>query len=224
MNNCDLTVRDVINGDSPHTLDSLKIISVNTNSLISLNKREELLNFLNSENPDVALICETKLSARYKLQFLNYELIRTDRLNSQKGGGTAILMKRNIRFEQIFFPSSKNNKALEYTIIKTQTANHNLYIVALYANNLEKKIFIDEINTLFSKLDLIDCRNYFVMAGDLNARHWGDTINKTKGTLLKNWETIDGLLYRTKITPPATPTFPSSGSYIDGHQLHIFSS
>ena len=161
------------------------------------------------------MICETKLSTRYKLQFLNYELIRTDRLNSQKGGGTAILIKRNIQFEQIFFPSSKNNKSLEYTIIKTQATNYSLYIVALHANNLEKKIFIDEINSLFSKLDLTNCKHYFVMAGDLNVRHscWGDIVNKTKGTLLKNWEFNDGLLYRAKIIPPAIPTFPSSGSY-----------
>ena len=50
-------------------VDSIKIISVNTNSLISLNKRQELLNFLNNENSDIVLICETKLSKlRRKLQ------------------------------------------------------------------------------------------------------------------------------------------------------------
>ena len=200
-----------------NSLSSLKIIAINTNSLISLSKRYKLLNFLDTNKPDIALISETKLNKRYKIQFENYDIIRADRLNSQKGGGTAIIINRHFPYQQIFSPSSSNNKIVEYTRIKIQNNNYNLFITSLYVNNLGKRIFIDEIKDLFHKLDLTRGKNYYVMAGDLNARHteWGDSVDKIKGTLLKRWEISEGLLYRAKIIHPANPSYPSSGSYID---------
>lgn len=163
-------------------LNLINIASINVNSLISLNKRYDLLNFALLNNLDIILISETKLSERYKLQFANYDFIRVDRNLSVKGGGTAILIKKNIPYERIYTPSSKNNKILEYTIINIKILNNNFFIISLYANNDDKKIFVDELNHLFTKLQLNLGNNYYVMAGDLNSRHvaWGDRVNKKK--------------------------------------------
>lgn len=141
---------------------------------------------------------------------------RTDRPHSG-GGGTAILIRRSIPFTQIFTPSSKNNKITEYTIARIGDDQYNLYFIAIYANNDEDQVFVDEINTLFDVLDLSAAGNYYVIAGDFNARHtaWGDSINKRKGVLLKRWEDETGLGFGAKIIPPAGPTFPSAGSYLD---------
>ncbi|OXU17002.1 hypothetical protein TSAR_006387 [Trichomalopsis sarcophagae] len=147
----------------------------------------------------------------------NYDLIRVDRKSSLRGGGTAILINSSIKYEKIFFPSSSNNKILEYAIIKIKSDNHNIFLAALYANNDVNKIFTNEINYLFEKLNIHSPNNYFIMAGDLNARHtsWGDIVSKTTGIMLKKWEETTGILYRTQIIPPSTPSFPSANSYLD---------
>ena len=101
----------------PAPLATLKVASINVNSLVSHSKRYDLLNFLTENKIDIALICETKLNSRHKTQFADYEIIRSDRVDSIKGGGNAILVKHNIDSEKIHFPTSTNNKIIEYTII-----------------------------------------------------------------------------------------------------------
>lgn len=198
---------------------SLKVASINVNSLISLSKRYDLFNFVTENDLDIVLICETKLNNNHRLQFSNYELMRTNRANNKNGGGTAILVKNTLPFELIPTPSSRNNKILEYTIIKIKTISlqSNLYLIALYANNDTNHFFIDELNTLFEKLNLNSPNNFYIIAGDFNARHtaWGDSVDKGKGILLKKWLDNEGLEYRANVTLPSEPTFPSAHSYLD---------
>lgn len=110
----------------------------------------------------------------------------TDRATN--GGGIAILI-RKIPLEIIYSPSSAGNKIIEYTII---SISKNLYIIALHANNDARRKFIDELNTLFSRLNLLDSDNYYIIAGDFNAHHtaWGDSIDKRKGILLETGLTM----------------------------------
>lgn len=203
--------------DSIDTTDALKIASINVNSLISLSKRTDLYSFVTDNNLDVVLICETKLSQRYKIQFSNYDLIRVDRPNSQKGGGTAILIRKNIPYNIVFSPSSNNNVIIEYTIINIKMNNSNLYLIALYANNNVSRIFSDEINQLFVKLKLDTVDNYYIIAGNFNARHtaWGDSVDRRKGILLKKWIDNEGIGFKAKVIPPSQPTFPSTNSFLD---------
>lgn len=118
----DRTANDALNPNNPHesesSFDSLKIASINVNSLISLSKRNDLYNFVSDHNFDIVLLSETKLNLRYKIQFSQYDLIRTDRTKSQKGGGTAIMIKKNIPYTTVYNPSCNNNSIIEYTIIK----------------------------------------------------------------------------------------------------------
>ena len=199
---------------------SLKIISVNVNSIVSHSKRYELISFLETNNPDIALLCETKLNMRHKIQLQNYEIIRTDRPNSLKGGGTAILIKRDLKVHwcQIFDPSSMSNNILEYSIVKIKlNQTKNLFLVSVYANNECGNVFVDELNNLFKKLKLNDLNNYYIIAGDFNARQvsWGDVNSNYKGHLLAEWISQKAHEHKACLYLPSAATFPSAGSFLD---------
>lgn len=133
---------------------SLKIISINVNSIVTIQRRNELLNFLHINDPDFLLLNETKLKPHHTIALKNYFIIRTDRIII-KGGGTAILVKRDIEFETITNSSSIKNKLLEFTIIKIKLKNHNnLFIICAYATNDNRDLFITELNTICEKLKL----------------------------------------------------------------------
>ena len=101
MDNCALTQPQHTSRNANIAL--LKILSINTNSLVALNKRYNLLQFISKNNIDIALTCETKLNHRHKIQFANYNIIRTDRSPKSKGGGTAIIIKNTIPFDVLSF-------------------------------------------------------------------------------------------------------------------------
>ena len=140
-------------------IDSLKIASINVNSIVSFNKRYDLYTFAKTHNLDVILVCETKLNARHKLQFADFNIIRTDRSPNSKGGGTATLIKNTIQHEIVYSSSSKNNEIIEYSIISIKLDTKKLFLIAIYANNVEKKKFISEIDSLFSRFNLSDVNN-----------------------------------------------------------------
>ena len=139
---------------NPHSLITLKIPSNNVNFFVSLSKCYDLHQFVKVNNLDITMICETKLNRLYKLQFSDYDIVRVDRNLSEKGGGTAILIKSNIPYTQIYHPSSRNNSVIEYSMIQIKLTNKNLFLVTVYVNNIDRNIYIDEINYLCRKLNL----------------------------------------------------------------------
>lgn len=84
----------------------VKIIAINVNSIKHNYRRFELLTFLNNHKPDIALLSETKLNQSHIITFADYDIIRTDRPNSKNGGGTAIVIRKNINYDVIKQPSS----------------------------------------------------------------------------------------------------------------------
>lgn len=78
---------------------SLKIIHINVNSIISISRRYDLQEFLRKHNPDIVLLNETKLNPRHNLKFVNYNVVRHDRNGAIRGGGTAILIRNNIKYK-----------------------------------------------------------------------------------------------------------------------------
>lgn len=99
---------------------------------------------------------------------------------------------------------------MEYTIVETKFSRQNLFIITLYANNDSGRQFTDELNTLFNGLKLHLTDNFYIIAGDFNVRHtiWGDSVDKEKGILLKNWLDYEGLEYKANIIPPSEGSFP----------------
>lgn len=148
-------------------LKKLKIISINVNSIIKNQRRASLMNLINKQNPDIILLSETKLNKNHVITFTNYNVIRNDREEKNIGGGTAIIIKKSIKYEKIIIPETNEKKILEHTIIKINTrSNKKLYIIAAYARNGAQKEFIPDINRMFLTLKLDNLDNYYIIAGD----------------------------------------------------------
>lgn len=80
--------------NSQNKIIKISLIALNSNSIISTQKRDSLLQILNKQAPDFVLLGETKLNNRHNISYANYTIHRTDRPNSKQGGGTAILVKK----------------------------------------------------------------------------------------------------------------------------------
>ncbi|XP_018400714.1 PREDICTED: uncharacterized protein LOC108778109, partial [Cyphomyrmex costatus] len=142
-----------------------------------------LLNIINKYYPDVVLIWETKLN--HVLRFENYDIIRNDRNDPHRGGGTAILMKRSI----------------SHTYAKCGT----------------QKEFIPELDNLFKELKLNDFENYYILAGDLNAKHtdWRNKINNPRGVSFRLWLQTNELKYRSILLCSKYLSYPNGQSFLD---------
>ena len=201
------------------TLKSMKIISINVNSIITNQRQASLLKFINRYNPDILLLSETKINKIHKVQFKNYNIVRTDRPNATQSGGTAILVRKQLKFKHIAINLNKNNNnKLETTVVRIRMNNNdNLFLISAYAsygNNLE---FGNELKHLFRYLNLEKPKNYYIMAGDLNAKHtnWQNNCNNTKGTALRTCIDDNDILYKIMLYGPELPSFLSGNSYID---------
>lgn len=112
----------------------LRIISVNVNSIIQHQRRSSLINLIKKCTPDVVLLNETKLNKKYKLEILNYNVIRKDRTGNNFGGGVAILIKKEIKYEVINNMQEITPKAMENLSIKIKiNRNNNLIMTTVYA-------------------------------------------------------------------------------------------
>lgn len=80
---------------------TLNILEINVNSIISNEKRASLSEHLKRHKPDVILFYETKLNNKHKIQFRDYTFIRNDRPNAKQSGGTGILIRSNVKFNNI---------------------------------------------------------------------------------------------------------------------------
>ncbi|GFW56158.1 probable RNA-directed DNA polymerase from transposon X-element [Trichonephila clavipes] len=102
---------------------------------------------------------ETHLQPCHHLAFPNYNIYRTDR--TCRGGGTAILIKRNIPHHEIVI----NNQSFETTAIKIERSNLQPITVISAYRSPRKPILVHDLHQLFRKQD------YVLVAGDLNAKH-----------------------------------------------------
>ena len=199
-------------------MNKLKMISVNVDSIITNQRRNSLLNFLKIHNPDIVAISETKLNSKHKIDFKDYNIIRRDRPNATQGGGVAILIRKNLKFRRLMLSEVEQFKNLEIVTISLNLPdNQKLYIIAAYAAYGERLSFNKEIETLFQVLQLDDPDNYFVMAGDLNARHtsWLNQSFNTRGTFLKKWLDDNEIKYKLKLYTSSLPSYPRGNSYLD---------
>jgi exonuclease III len=87
--------------------DYLKIMSWNANSI--LNKKEEFLDALTTHELGVALISETFLKPNKVFKVRNYSVYRNDRVSL--GGGTAILIKRDLQHHEVVLPKLSSLEA-----------------------------------------------------------------------------------------------------------------
>lgn len=182
-------------------------------------KRFRLLELARKSKSDIILKSETKLNSRHNLQFKDYSIIRTDRPSSTHGGGTAIMIKDNIQYEQVYYPSSARNKLLEYTIVKVKTNNSkNLFIVSIYAtNDGSSPLFIKELEHLLINIKANAHNAQFILAGDFNIKStkFGNTIANQRGIQFDRWELNASLEWKFKTYIPCEPTYGNSNSFLD---------
>jgi len=200
------------------TLKKIKVIAINVNSIIKNQRRASLMNIINQQNPDIILISETKLNKSHILRFEKYNVIRNDRSDTNQGGGTAILIKKSIKYNEIATPIIKKDNILESTVIKLNiNTKENLYIIAAYARCGNQKEFIPNIKKIFTALELDKLENYYILAGDLNAKHtdWKNPNNNPRGVSLKKWIEKNNLTYKIRLLSTKYPSYPNGNSFFD---------
>lgn len=199
-------------------INKLKIIAVNVNSILSNCKRFSLVNFINLHKPNIVLLSETKLNSKYKISFENYKVVRNDRRTAIQGGGTGILVKNDIKYKTLYFNNLPMHNSLETSAIQINCRNNKTpTIISAYAAGHNRISIVHELNNLFEQNNLLHNNNYFVIAGDLNARTtlWGDAETNPRGGYLNNWIRDRSIELRLKVYPPTEPTFPRGNSYLD---------
>lgn len=198
-------------------INNLNILSINVNSIVSNVRRYNLLHTLEKHGIDIALVNETKLKNIHKIFLKKYNIIRNDRIIG-KGGGTAIIIKKEINFENIILSRQNNTKKLESTIIKIKINNNkNLFILSVYSLGDVRTSFTTELQDLFFELKLDSINNYYLLAGDLNAKHplWGDLTPNTRGAALAEWYSDNRIKFRTTLLGPEVATCPAGNSFLD---------
>lgn len=96
--------------ENPREVHKLNIIAINVNSLINLGKRVDLELFITKHITDIALVSETKFKQIHKLKISGYDIIRNDRSKRQNGGGTAIIIRKEIEYEIIHLQQCKSKR------------------------------------------------------------------------------------------------------------------
>lgn len=179
----------------------LKIISLNVNSLVTLQRRHYLNTFLCDNRPDVVLLSETKIKEKHRMSFKNYKFIRTDRTDN-KGGGCAILINEKFKFET---HKINNLKYIEHCAISmhNELDNKQINIAAIY-NSTGRNNIKNDINTICSYFNSGET----IIGGDYNAKNtaWGDVKQNESGKSLKEWLDNDGYLNNMVHLPTFKPT------------------
>lgn len=196
---------------------NLKLIAINVNSIVSNQKRSSLMNIIKEQNPDVVFLSETKLKPKHIISFKDYNIVRNDR-RDKNGGGTALVLRKGIKFNRINIQEHQEKPFLEHTIIKVKIkTNTYLYIIAVYAPCGNQKEFIKEWTNIFRKLQLEQDSNLYIIAGDLNAKHtcWMNSLNNPRGTQLNKWMEMNEHRFRTRLYCTQFPSYPLGRSYLD---------
>jgi len=184
-----------------------------------MRRRSDLSSFLEENNPDIVALSETKLTPSHSISFRNYKIFRTDRPNSCRSGGTAILLKNNFDCTHVINSTIIANKLVETTIIQIKIrGNKNLFVIATYipykkASTAYKR----ELQLLFETLQLDSHRNFYLLLGDLNAKHsdWNNKSTCDRGRFLSKFINDNEIKYRMQLYHSNVPSFIRSGSYID---------
>lgn len=150
----------------------LKIGIWNANGLC--NHALELKTFLREKEIDIMMISETHFTVRSYLNVPNYVLYSTKHPDGTAHGGTAILVRRNIKH---FVREKFKQEHLQATSIEIWCWGSPLTLASVYCppkHKIKNSMFEDFFETLGQK---------FIAAGDFNAKHqqWGSRLANPRG-------------------------------------------
>lgn len=155
---------------------NIKIALWNANGLSQ--HQQELESFLTSQNIDIMLISETHFTHRSYIKIPKYVVYDTKHPDGTSHGGTAIIIKSNIKHYEI--PKYELDY-LQASSIVVEDWTGPITFSAIYCppkHTISKDKFTEFFKTLGNK---------FVAGGDYNAKHqqWGSRLNTTRGRELQ---------------------------------------
>lgn len=129
------------------------------------------------EKIDIALISETRLTPRSYITFKNYTTYRTDHPSGNSHGGTAVIVRKNIKHYAL---NPYKTDKIQATMIKLNYKNSDTTIAAVYCPP-RHSISAEEFKTFFAELGPT-----FISGGDWNSKHtyWGSRLINPKGRQL----------------------------------------
>lgn len=171
---------------------NIKITSWNAQSIKCLEKKYELVNYIQDKKPSICVIQESYLKAADKVFVPNYKVLRQDR-NSALGGGLCTIVDKRIKCERINLGPFK---CIECLSIKLYVNNCAIILNNVYVPRWNK-FFVEDLTKL------CDQDNQLII-GDLNAicSEWSAGNGNQAGNALNNFLPYNGnILYA-----PSAPT------------------
>ena len=146
----------------------LKLAHINIRSC--RNKEVEISLFLKENDIDILTLNETWLKNNFKLDIPNYTITRKDR-PSRQGGGVAILVRNDIKFD-IIDTCSNINTDNEAITIRLKNPEDQITITTIYIPPASS------INTSLLE-NIKNSADNIIITGDLNAKHTDFNCTKT---------------------------------------------
>ena len=136
-------------------------------------KIEELQFTLKERNIDICSLNETFLKSKIKVNIPGYHIVRKD-YSTGKGGGVALLVKSDIKYNELDLNIQNNMHNIEYKAISINTTKiKNLIICAYYSpRGLTLKELINNLKIVSDNV---------ILLGDFNAKH------TSLGSLVSNY-------------------------------------
>lgn len=154
------------------------------------------------------LLSETRLADRHIVNFRNFCLIRSNKIDATLVG-TAILLRDNIKHEHLNI-SSWQLQALECTVVLIRTTNRPMCIISAYRHSNNNTHISHDI-TIMS--DICNQNQWdLIIGGDFNAKHpnWSNTNTCNQGRALANWLLRNAIQRELSLEFPQNPTFRRS--------------
>ncbi len=158
------------------------IIYWNAHSILSNLSEFKIL--LYTKKPAMAFISETWLSNKHSLNFINYSLIRQDRL-LRRGGGILFLIRKDVIYKQITLNPYANG-TLEALALVIHFDGFQCAILGIY-NPAAKLFLCQELQSYISQLSV----SKILIIGDFNAKHqtWSNGSQNSAGNALFSYLT-----------------------------------
>lgn len=193
-----------------------RIGSFNAQSLVGRGRIEELESLMMANEIKMCLLQETFLKANHRHEMRNYNLIRSDRINT-RGGGTGIAIHKSIFYKIIPINHLAQLRVLEATAIQVSgDSGCKLYVISIYNRNGNRRIS-GELRRVFEVLHLGSNENNFIIGGDFNASHssWGSPNATVRGRELRGFIDVTSPLYSIRILTSVTPSRPLTNASLD---------
>lgn len=135
---------------------------------------DEVKLFIQTHKLDILLVSETHFTTRSHITIPNYNIYRTNHPDATAHGGTAVIIRQNIKH---YVRAEYALENLQSTSITIEDDTGETTFSAVYCPPKHNNKY-DDYNTFFKKLG-----NRFIAGGDYNAKNlfWGSRLTTTKG-------------------------------------------